>query len=100
MAEGPQRLVEPPAAGAAEGADVLARFIENVDEHDRPAGRVSGGEGGVVREAQIVAKPEEDGFVGQFCSRAAGLERVRAGGRDGSVHPLRGRRVPRRVGDI
>ena len=58
-----QRLVQPPARGAA-GLPRAGRFIvEDIEAQDRAAGLGGSGQGGVVGKAQVPAEPADDGGV-------------------------------------
>ncbi len=59
-AQGPQRLVQPPAAGAAQGA--LARvLVQDVERDHRPAGFRGGGHRGIVGQPQVAPEQQDQG---------------------------------------
>ena len=58
LSQSSQRMVQPPARSATEGAKALALFIEDVDAQKRGTCS-SGAEGRVVRNAQIIPKPHD-----------------------------------------
>jgi hypothetical protein len=62
----PQRLRQPPARGASQRpctrrTQRKTSFVEHIEADHRSAALCGGGEGGVIRQAQIVAKPDDMG---------------------------------------
>ena len=68
-----QRVMQPPARRAAERADARAFLIEAIDEGERSFAVDRGGEGGIVGEAEVVAKPDKGrgGGRGGACGHVA-----------------------------
>ena len=56
-----QRLRQPPAAGATMRPDAGAHFIKHEHAQQRAPGAGGGCERGMVREPQIIAKPDDHG---------------------------------------
>ena len=59
-----ERVVEPPAGGGAERPNLGRLVIKEIQGDHRPAIGRSGDESGVVSDAKIVAKPQQDGLRG------------------------------------
>ncbi len=60
----PQRLRQPPARRATEWPHALAHFVEDIEAAHRSAGLRRRVQGRVIGQAQIVAKPDDDGCGG------------------------------------
>ncbi len=61
--QGPQRLVQPPPAGAAQGPHALA-LVQHKERDHWPPARRRGGHGGIVRQPQVAAEEQDDRGVG------------------------------------